>query len=145
MAFEIEMLTLEDRLRYNTNPEMMDLSQIPLEAWVIDKERDVSIWGGMFASHWMALAELEDYRWSFNFRFQKKLFKFIIFPGDGSKKIVEDPYMVCWDSIYGVLPQDLHGFLFDDVLSNFKEALIAYSILEKRKYVKGKIIVKLGF
>lgn len=145
MAFNVEMLTAEDRLRYNTDPEMMDLSKIPLKSWIIDKERDISIWGGMFASHWMALAELEDYRWSFNLRFQKKLFKFIIFPSDGSKKLTEDPYIVCWSSIYGVLPQDLHGFLFDDVLSVFKEALIAYSIFEKKEYIKGEIIVKIGF
>lgn len=57
MTFEVEMLTEQDRLRYNTDPEMMNLSQIPIESWIIDKERDISIWGGMASPHWMAITQ----------------------------------------------------------------------------------------
>jgi hypothetical protein len=144
MAFEVEVLTAEDRLRYNTDPEMMDLSKIPLESWITDKERDISIWGGMNTSHWMVMAE-GDYRWAFNLRFQKKLFKFVIFPGEGSKKLVENPYLICWSSIDGIFPQNLHGFSFDELLSAFRDALVAHSILTNKKYVKGEIMVNIGF
>ena len=144
MAFVVEHLTEQDRLRYNTDPDMLDLSKIPLKRWITDQERGISIWGGMASTHWMAMAE-GDYRWAFNFRFHKKLFKFVIFPSEGSKKLVEDPYIISWGSVDGIFPNGLHGYSLEDLMDAFKDALVAYSILTNKKYVKGQIIVEFGF
>jgi hypothetical protein len=127
MAFEVEMLTEEDRLRYNTDPEMMDLSKIPLKRWITDKERDISIWGGMHNHHWMAMAEGDD-RWQFQLRYKQKIFKFIVWPASGgSAKYSEDPYIVRWASIDGTFPHHLHGFAHQELVVILKEALTAFA------------------
>ena len=145
MAFVVEHLTEQDRLRYNTDPEMMDLSQIPIESWIIDKERDISIWGGLNASHWMAMAE-GDCRWRFNLRYQQKIFWFLVWPASGgSLKDAENPYIVRWASIDGAFPDHLHGCAYTELIMILKEALTAFSEEKNRPFVKGRIIVEFDF
>ncbi len=145
MAFVVEHLTEQDRLRYNTDPEMMDLSQIPIESWIIDKERDISIWGGLNASHWMAMAE-GDCRWRFNLRYQQKIFWFLVWPSSkGSTKNHESPYVICWDSIDKAFPKDLHGYPYEKLIEVLKDALTGFSKIEKGKYVEGLVVVEFDF
>lgn len=144
MAFEVEMLTAEDRLRYNTDPEMMDLSLIPLKSWITDQERGISIWGGMASTHWMAMAESDD-RWRINLRYQQKIFWFLIWPGTGSKQNSENPYIVRWESIDSSFPRDLHGYSYERLVEVLKEALTAFSKIKRGEYVKGQIVVEFGF
>ena len=145
MAFVVERLTERDRLRYNTDPEMLDLSKIPLESWITDQERGISIWGGMASTHWMAMAE-GDSRWRFNLRYQQKIFWFLIWPSSkGSTKNYENPYVICWDFIDAAFPKDLHGYSYEQLLDVLKEALTAFSEINRRKYVEGQIIVEFDF
>lgn len=145
MAFAVEHLTEQDRLRYNTDPEMMDLSQIPLKRWIIDKERDISIWGGMHNHHWMAMAE-GDCRWQFQLRYKRKIFKIIIWPGDGgSGSYLDNPYIKVWGAIESIFPGDLHGLNIKEVTDVFKDALTAFSYIDKRDNVKGDIVVNCKF
>jgi len=138
MAFEVENLTEQDRLRYNTDPEMMDLSKIPLKRWITDKERDISIWGGMASSHWMAMAE-GDSRWRINLRYQQKIFWFLVWPDKGSVKFLENPYIVRWKSIDAAFPKDLHGYSYEQLVEVLKDALTGFSKIEKGKYAEGVV------
>ena len=145
MAFVVEHLTEQDRLRYNTDPEMMDLSQIPIESWIIDKERDISIWGGMHNHHWMAMAE-GDCRWRFNLRYQQKIFWFVVWPASGgSIKFAEDPYVTRWASIDSTFPHHLHGFAHQELVVILKEALTAFAEHKNRDYIKGRVVVEFDF
>jgi len=145
MAFVVEHLTEQDRLRYNTDPEMMDLSQIPIESWIIDKERDISIWGGLNASHWMAMAE-GDCGWRFNLRYQQKIFWFVVWPASGgSIKFAEDPYVTRWASIESTFPHHLHGFAHQELVVILKEALTAFAEHKNRDYIKGRVVVEFDF
>ena len=144
MAFVVEHLTEQDRLRYNTDPDMLDLSKIPLESWITDQERGISIWGGMASTHWMAMAE-GDSRWRFNLRYQQKIFWFLIWPSKGSVKDNENPYIVRWESIDSAFPKDLHGCSYEELILILKDGLTAFSEEKNIPFVKGQIIVEFGF
>lgn len=145
MAFEVEVLTAEDRFRYNTDPEMMDLSKVPLKSWIIDKERDISIWGGLHNNHWMAMAEGDD-RWQFQLRYKQKIFKVIVWPREGSSGSYSDnPYIIAWESIESIFPRSLHGLDIEDIKDVFKDSLTAFCSIKKMNVVKGKILVNFEF
>ena len=59
MPFVYEELT-EDRKK-----DFPELDGRYPKGWYIDHERNICIWGGLAAGHWMPIAE-GDYRWKFN-------------------------------------------------------------------------------
>lgn len=145
MAFVVEHLTEQDRLRYNTDPDMLDLSKIPLKRWITDQERGISIWGGMHNHHWMAMAEGDD-RWQFQLRYKEKIFKIIIWPRDGGSRVFsENPYVQVWGAIESIFPADLHGLDIKEVIDIVKDALTAFSYMRVRDDVEGQIIVEFDF
>lgn len=123
MAFVFEVLTEEDKQRYNTNPEMRDISNV--YGWYIDKEQDVSIWGALAASHWQEMAD-GDYSWVIFLRYRDQYFIFNLEAGEGSKKFSEIPYIIVWDHINDYHPKDLHGYPNHQIIDVLKAGLSTF-------------------
>lgn len=121
MTFVYEELT-QDRKK-----DFPELSGKYPKGWYIDKERNICIWGGLAAGHWMPISE-GDYSWKFYLGINHEWFEFILEPGNGSKEFKDNPYVIKWDRIIliNALFERSNTYSKSGLIVHLKEALSAW-------------------
>ncbi|ENU79242.1 hypothetical protein F975_02934 [Acinetobacter sp. ANC 3789] len=119
MGFVFEEITDLNKEIY---PELN--GKFPKE-WCIDRERNIAIWGGLAAGHWMPISE-GNYHWKFYLDINHELFEFILEPEEGSKNIKEKPYIIKWDKLISCDIDERSSLEKDEVIRYLKEALSAW-------------------
>lgn len=113
------------------------------KGWYIDKDRNICIWGGLAAGHWMPIAE-GDYRWKFHLGINHEWFEFILEPGEGSVNFNEIPFVIKWDKVIGIKYINLGSNSVDIkfLLDNLKDALRAWGggYIKNSKYHPNFIV-----
>lgn len=114
MAFIFEEVTEAQRLKYVVKTHL----------WAIDKERDISVWGGLQGG-WQAY-EYGVEKHVYTLRIKEKFIEFTLLEGQGSMKVAENPYIIVWDGIQSVFPEDMYGYKKSEIIALLKEGLSVY-------------------
>lgn len=119
MTFVYEKLTEQDWEKYPS----LDLKG--LDGWYVDKERDVSIWGGPNARGWQDYADGYE-GFLMKLRVGQRLVQFVIEQGEGSAKVTDVPFYIVWNRLISYEPKDLYGLDFNQTIDLLREALNAF-------------------
>jgi len=109
--------------------------------WTYDKEKNIYLRGGGQGNPAFGI----DIRWIFNLEINNIKFKIKLKRGKGSMKYSEVPYIVMWESVDNISPQDLHGYKEEEVINILKEALNIWGEDGRDNKFAHNLIVKYDF
>jgi len=117
MPFVNEVVSDDDIDRYN-----LPFAKGGGQWWTRDQERDLYLWGGESDNP----ARDEDIVGRFNFYIHGIHLKITLELGEWSKDWDAKPYVVAWNRLISVYPQDFGGLSKEMVIGLLKEALVSY-------------------
>jgi hypothetical protein len=111
MGFELERL----------NEEARNVQGIDRMNWLVDKERDIQFWRE--GKHWQNRAE-GDYSETILLRIKGQNFRFELLPSKNFSHYIQgEVHEYIWERVLGYQPINLHGHVYDEIISIIKEAL----------------------
>jgi hypothetical protein len=136
MTFINEVVSDEDIDRYG-----LPFKKGSGRYWTRDAERDYYLWGGLSGNP----AYGDETQGRFHFYIDKRLYRIVISPGEGSLSYSESPFRVGWKSLLSVEPSDLRTLGKHNFLSALREALLAYGDDGEGSRHARNLIVSIGF
>lgn len=64
----------------------------------------------------------------YTLRIKEKLIEFNLLKGRGSKKFIDDPFIIIWDGVQSIFPEHMYGYEKSVVVALLKEGLAVFSV-----------------
>jgi hypothetical protein len=136
MSFVNEVVSDDDIDRYG-----LGFPKGGVRHWTRDRERDLYLWGGISGNP----ARDEEIEGRFHIYIAGTHLRISLRPGVWSKDWNVKPYVVAWDELLGIYPDDCGGLDRTEVIGLLKEALVAYGSDGRKNIGVPDRIVSFGF